>query len=45
MKTVPIFSIASLVVPMFGCATTSVNYDYDKEYDFSALKAYEWMSS
>lgn len=43
MKTVPILSIAALVVLMFGCATTSVNYDYDKEYDFSALKAYEWM--
>lgn len=44
MKAAPIFSMAFLVVIMFGCATTSVNYDYDKEHDFSALKAYDWMA-
>lgn len=44
MKAAPIFSIASLVVLLFGCATTSVNYDYDKEYDFSTFKTYEWMT-
>lgn len=30
---------------MFGCVTPSPEYDYDKEYDFSTLKAYEWMDA
>ncbi len=44
MKAAPIFSIASLVVLLLGCTTTSVNYDFDKEYDFSPVKSYAWMT-
>jgi Domain of unknown function (DUF4136) len=44
MKAAAIVPIATLIVVMVGCATTSVNYDYDKEYDFSTFKTYEWMT-
>lgn len=44
MKATHICSMAFLIVLLFGCATTAVNYDYDKEYDFSSLKTYEWMT-
>jgi hypothetical protein len=43
MKPAHIFNIGFLVVFMLACATTFVNYDYDKEYDFSGLKGYDWM--
>lgn len=42
MKAVQIFSIAFLGVLMLGCST---KYDYDRKYDFSTLKAYEWMAT
>lgn len=45
MKAVPIVCIASLIALMLGCATTSVNYDYDKEFDFSTFKTYDWMTT
>lgn len=45
MKPAPIICIAFLIVFVLGCATTSVNYDYDEEYDFSTFKAYDWMTT
>lgn len=45
MKAAPIICIASLIVLVLGCVTTSVNYDYDKEYDFSTFKTYDWMTT
>lgn len=26
-----------------GCATFSVNYDFDPEYDFARIKTYDWL--
>lgn len=45
MKAAPMFSIASFIALLLGCATISVNYDYDKEYDFSTFKTYDWMAT
>jgi hypothetical protein len=45
MTAGPIGSMAVLIVLLFGCATTAMDYDYDNEYDFSTLKTYEWMNS
>jgi hypothetical protein len=27
-----------------GCSTFDVHYDFDRDYNFSSIKAYEWMS-
>ena len=27
-----------------GCSTFDVRYDFDRDFDFSAIKTYEWMS-
>lgn len=43
MKLVKILFSLHMFVFITGCATMSVNTDYDPLYDFASIKTYEWM--
>jgi hypothetical protein len=45
MNTRRLLLIAVSIVFLAGCATTKINvdYDYDAEIDFAALKTYDWL--
>jgi hypothetical protein len=43
MKKYQISITLSLLLVFTGCSTISVNYDYDVETDFTALKFFNWM--
>jgi hypothetical protein len=45
MKIKIFLIITFLLLLSFGCSTITVNYDYDKEADFSSLKQYDWLES
>ena len=35
--------ICSLCMLLPGCSMTTTNYDYDRDFDFSSLKQYQWL--
>jgi hypothetical protein len=43
MKSQFLIVILSLFILVPGCSMTSINYDYDMDYDFSNLKGYSWL--
>jgi hypothetical protein len=43
MKTGAIFSIFCIFILIAGCASMSVNYNYDQRVNFAALKTYNWL--
>jgi len=43
MKLLNAIVIPSLILLLTGCTSISVNYDYDTNFDFSALKQYSWL--
>jgi hypothetical protein len=43
MKWFKAMNILVLSFFLTGCASVSVNYDYDTNFDFSTLKGYRWL--
>jgi hypothetical protein len=43
MKIGAIFSIFCTSILIAGCASMSVNYDYDQRVNFASLKTYDWL--
>jgi len=43
MKMRAVFSILCVSFFIAGCASMSVNYDYDQRVNFAALKTYNWL--
>jgi hypothetical protein len=43
MKLMAIFSILCVSIFVAGCASMSVNYDYDQRINFASLKTYDWL--
>jgi hypothetical protein len=43
MKLMAIFSILWVSIFVAGCASMSVNYDYDQRINFASLKTYDWL--
>lgn len=43
MKSLLILIVLSLCLLLPGCSLTTVNYDYDRDFDFSSLKQYRWL--
>jgi hypothetical protein len=43
MKSLLTLIIPSLCLLLPGCSLTTVNYDYDTDFDFSSLKQYRWL--
>ena len=43
MKRSNLLIILFLIVVMLGCASVNVDYTYDPETDFAALKSYNWL--
>jgi hypothetical protein len=44
MKYFQVLTAILFVAFMLGCSSISVQYDYDREYDFSQFKTYRWAS-
>jgi len=45
MKSVLPLLVLSLCLLLPGCSLTTVNYDYDTDFDFSNLKHYSWLDT
>ena len=45
MKSVYTIVILSLSFLLSGCSMTTVNYDYDTDFDFSNLRHYGWLDT
>src|SRR5512139_2102672 len=43
MRLFALLLAACAVALAAGCATVSVNYDFDPQYNFAKLKTYEWL--
>ncbi|MHC5119383.1 MAG: hypothetical protein ACYSOH_05105, partial [Planctomycetota bacterium] len=35
--------ISIICIPCIGCSNITTMYDYDRDFDFSHLKQYNWM--
>jgi hypothetical protein len=43
MKSLLTLIVLSLCLLLPGCSLTTVNYDYDRDFDFPSLKEYRWL--
>jgi len=43
MKTKLLFAVGILLLFISACSSVSVNYDYDKEADFTNYSTYKWL--
>lgn len=43
MKNLIFILLFSVVMCVPGCTSITVTYDYDREFDFSTLYAYDWI--
>lgn len=43
MKSLKTFLVLYFIASMLGCASVTVQYDYDREANFSNMKTFDWL--